>query len=279
MYRLIALDVDGTILNDQHELSDLTREAISQAQSHGAHVCLATGKLLTSVSGLVESLHLTGWQITCNGAALMDAQSRVAIASWPLDSATFTAALSAVRAIAPDQAVAMYTTDTIYTDDTSGKLDCVLAAYHEPPLQHVASLEALDLPALKFLMQGDADRLATLHERLSYALKGRATVLRTTADFVEIVAPGVSKGRALAALAEARGIAREDIVAIGDGENDIPLFEASGVRIAMANAMDALAARANAITASANESGVAHALTALGLAAAGDPSRMRWVRR
>jgi Cof subfamily protein (haloacid dehalogenase superfamily) len=279
MYRLIALDVDGTILDDQHRLSDLTRDAIIQAQRHGARICLATGKLLDSVSFLIEALHLTGWQITCNGAALMDVESRVAIESWPLDAETFAAALAVVRAVAPDQAIAMYTSEAIYTDDTSGALDRVLAAYHEPALHHVVRLEDLDLPALKFLMQGDADRLAELYKRLSAALDGRATVFRTTADFVEIVAPGVSKGCALTTLAEARGVTRGEIVAIGDGENDLPLFEASGVRIAMANAMLALRDRADVITATANQSGVAHALAALGLATAGDPSLARWIRR
>ena len=87
MYRLIALDVDGTLLDSQHRLAPEVRDAIHQAQERGALVCLATGKLLASVTDLTETLHLTGPQITCNGAALMDATTGEAIQSWPIDGA------------------------------------------------------------------------------------------------------------------------------------------------------------------------------------------------
>ncbi|MDE3228673.1 MAG: HAD-IIB family hydrolase, partial [Chloroflexota bacterium] len=89
---------------------------------------------------------------------------------------------------------------------------------------------------------------------------------RTTGDFVEVMAPGVSKGVALGELAARLGVTRDEIVAFGDGENDIPLLAAAGLGIAMANAMPALLARADDITLSNAEDGVAHALRRLGLA-------------
>jgi Cof subfamily protein (haloacid dehalogenase superfamily) len=277
MYQLIALDVDGTLLNSQHSLPQDVRDAVLQAQERGAHVCLATGKLLNSVRDLIHALRLTSSQITCNGAALMDPATGEALRTWPLDSATRTASIGAVRRSAPDQAIAWYTTDAIYTDAAPGELDHILAAYHEPPLHHVERLDGQLPPALKLLMTGDPANLVLLREELATQLAERATVMRTTADFVEIVAPGVSKGVALSALAHTLTIDPQNIVAIGDGENDQSLLEVAGVGIAMANAMPTLARRADAITASADESGVAHALTALGLASAGDPSRLRWV--
>ena len=276
MYRLIALDVDGTLLDSQHRLAPEVRDAIHQAQERGALVCLATGKLLASVTDLTETLRLTGPQITCNGAALMDATTGEALQSWPIDGATREVAITAIRDCAPDQALAWYTTNSIYTDATPGALDSILAAYHEPPLHHVARLDGQLPPALKLLMTGDPAHLAPLRDQLAARLGARATVMRTTADFVEIVSPRVSKGIALRALARSLNIAQAEIVAIGDGDNDLPLFEAAGVGIAMANAMPELKRRAHAISASANEHGVAHALAALGLASAGDASRLRW---
>lgn len=277
MYRLIALDVDGTLLDSQHSLAQDVRDAVLQAQERGALVCLATGKLLVSVYSLIHELHLTSPQITCNGAALMDPVTREALQTWPLSSATRKTSIAAVRRSAPDQAIAWYTTDAIYTDADAGELDHVLAAYHEPPLHHVERLDSQLPSALKLLMTGDPARLALLRAQLATDLAGRATVMRTTADFVEIVSPGVSKGVALSALAHTLSIATKDIVAIGDGENDLSLFEIAGVGIAMSNAMPALSRQADAITASADERGVAHALTALGLASVGDPSRLRWI--
>jgi Cof subfamily protein (haloacid dehalogenase superfamily) len=279
MYQLVALDVDGTLLNSQHRLTSEAQDAIQQAKEHGAHVCLATGKLLISVHYLINALQLAGPQITCNGAALMNSESGEVITSWPIDSTTCQASLTAIREIAPDQAIAWYTANAIYTDSPPGDLDTILAAYHEPPLHHVARLDDQIPPALKLLMTGDPSHLARLRDELTTRLGNRATVMRTTADFVEIVSPHVSKGAALSALAQRLGIARANIVAIGDGENDLSLFEVAGVSIAMANAMPELKRHADAITASADEHGVAHALTGLGLARIGDASRLQWQHR
>ncbi len=278
MYRLIALDVDGTLLDSQHRLAPEVRNAVLQAQEeHGAIVCLATGKLLAAVHDLTTALHLTGPQITCNGAALMDVATDEAMRFWPIDSTTRDVTLAAIREIAPDQAIAWYTTNAIYTDAAPGPLDNILAAYHEPALHHVTRLDDQLPPALKLLMTGDPVHLALLRDQLVARLGALATVMRTTAEFVEIISPNISKGTALSALARRLSIAQPEIVAIGDGENDLPLFEAAGVGIAMANAMPELKRRAHAMTTSADERGVAHALTALGLANEGDASHLRWI--
>ena len=277
MYRLLALDVDGTLLDNQHRLSPLTREAVRQSQGLGVTVCLATGKLLASVRQLSGALELSGPQIACNGAALMDAATGATIQSWQLEPEIRSAALAVIQRVAPELPVAWYTADAIYTDAPRGALDHVLSAYHEPPLQHVARLDHHLPPALKLLMYGDPTWLETLRDDLAKALGDQATVMRTTADFVEIVSHIVSKGRALEALVATLGVTKAETVAIGDGENDISLLRASGVGVAMGNAMPALLRHAQAITASANEDGVAHALTALGLATNGDSSRFRWL--
>ncbi|HEX9036329.1 MAG TPA: Cof-type HAD-IIB family hydrolase [Ktedonobacterales bacterium] len=275
MFELVALDVDGTLLDDQHRLHPTTRDAILEAQQRGARICLATGKLLASVRPLLSELGLHGAQIVCNGAALMDGDSGCVVSAWPLEFDLLSAALATICNIAPDQATAWYSTDAIFTDAPVGPLDDILASYHEPSVRHVSALDGALPPALKLLLTGDPDHLRQLRDHLTAALGGQATVMRTTADFVEIVSPEVSKGRALTALAAQLGINRDSIVAIGDGENDLSLFDASGMGIAMGNAMPALLRRADAVTATANELGVVHALTALGMSSRGDGDKLR----
>ena len=266
MYRLLALDVDGTLLDPDHALSPRVAEAIRTATRRGVTVCLATGKLLASTRSLLAELQLGGQHITCNGAALMDAATGQPVIAWPLKRAQLDLALAAIRALAPETPIAWYTTDTIYADAPPGLLDATLAAYHEPPLRHVARLDHSLPPPLKLLMTGDQQRLLHLRDALRERIGSVVTVVRTTSDFVEVMAPGVDKGAALRALAQRLGVAREEIVAIGDGENDIPLLAAAGRGIAMGNAMPALRQRAAYHTLSNAEDGVAHALVYLGLA-------------
>lgn len=266
MYRLVALDVDGTLLDPSHNLSPRARAAVQSAQRRGTIISLATGKLLASVQPLLSDLGIGGLHITCNGAAVMDATTGAPVVMWALSPSQQDLALAAIRELEPDMPIAWYTTDTIYTDASRGLLDETLAAYHEPPVRHVARLNRTLPPPLKFLMTGDHARLLSLRDALRERLGSAVTVVRTTSDFVEVMAPGISKGAALHELAERLGVPREAIVAIGDGENDIPLLEAAGLGIAMGNAMPALRALTDHHTLSNADDGVAHALERLGLA-------------
>ncbi len=266
MYRLVALDVDGTLLDPSHNLTPRTRDVVRAAHRRGAVISLATGKLLASVRPLLEELGVGGLHITCNGAALMDAATGMPVAAWSLSDAHIEMALAAIHDLAPEMAIAWYTTDAIYTDAPHGLLDETLAAYHEPSVRHVARLDHTLPPPLKFLMTGDHDSLLRLRDGLSARISSHMTVTRTTADFVEVMAPGVSKGVALRELAARLDIPHEATVAMGDGENDISLLDAAGLSIAMGNSMPALFPHAAQTTLSNADDGVAHALERLGLA-------------
>jgi Cof subfamily protein (haloacid dehalogenase superfamily) len=266
MYRLVAIDVDGTLLDPSHNLTPRNRAAVLSARHRGVIVCLATGKLLASVQPLIRELGIDGMHITCNGAALMDSASAAPAVAWALSPTQQTAALAAVHEADAGIPVAWYTSDAIFTDAMPGILDTTLAAYHEPAVRHVTTLDNRLPPPLKFLMTGDETRLLALRDTLLKLIGADMTVVRTTSDFVEIMAPGVSKGVALRELARRLSIAPEEIVAIGDGENDISLIEAAGLGIAMGNAMPALRERASQLTLSNSEDGVADALERLGLA-------------
>jgi Cof subfamily protein (haloacid dehalogenase superfamily) len=262
VYRMIAIDVDGTLLTTAHELSPRVREAVRAARRRGVHVALATGKLLRSVTYLVEALDLDGPQITCNGAAIMDALGGLPLAFWPLEEPALGAALGAVRRADPAIGIAWYTPDAIYTDSRSGALDEVLAAYHEPPLVHVPALDtSLPAPA-KLLVTGTPERLARLRAEVSPGLEAIVTVIGTTPDFLEFFSLDAGKGKALRAIMRMLDLEPGDVLALGDGENDIQLLDAAGCRVAMENAVPSLRAHAQYVTASNDADGVALAVEA-----------------
>jgi 2-C-methyl-D-erythritol 4-phosphate cytidylyltransferase len=256
-YQLIAVDVDGTLLDSAHTLRPRVRGAVRAARARGIQVALATGKLLRSVGTLVAELDLAGPQITCNGAAIMDAGGGPPLALWPLAGAALGLALGAIREADPAIGIAWYTADAIYTDAEAGELDWVLDAYHEPALIHVSTLGAGVPTPTKLLVTGTPGRLAALREAVARRLAGRVQVVTTTPDFLEFLSPEADKGRALGAVMRRLGIPRAGVLALGDGENDLPLLAAAGTGVAMGNAVAALRERARYRTVSNDEDGVA----------------------
>ncbi len=257
MYQLLAIDVDGTLLTSNHELRPRVRQAVRAAREQGLHVALATGKLLRSVAYLVEALDLDGPQITCNGTVIVDAHGGPPLAFWPLEPGALARTLTALRAADPALPVAWYTPDAIYTDAPPGPLDAVLAAYHEPPLLHVPALgDGLPTPA-KLLVTGSSERLAAVRAAVTPQLEDVVQVITTTPDFLEFFHPQASKGVGLRAVMDWLGLEPTQVLALGDGENDISLLDAAGCGVAVANAVPALRARAQRHTASNDDDGVA----------------------
>ena len=261
MYRLLAVDVDGTVLSSSHELSPRVRAALCLARARGLHVALATGKLLRSARTLVQALELTGPQITCNGAVLSRAPDGKVNAFWPLEQVDH--ALAALRATDTDLGIAWYTPDAIYTDSTSGTLDTVLHAYHESPLHHVARLDHRLPPPAKLLITGSPAQLRAVRQSVTPQLDGQVQVIATTADFLEFLSPLATKGNALREVMRELQIAPAEVIAIGDGENDASMLDVAGCAIAMGNAVPHLLAHATHLTASNDDDGVALAVEAL----------------
>lgn len=263
-YRLLALDVDGTILDSSHALRPRVIDAVRAARAAGLQVTLATGKLLPSVRPLLDALALTGPQITLNGAATLDAVTGAADRFCPLDPANVHAVIQTVRAADPDVLVSYFTLDRIYMDDAHPGAR-IFDEYGEGPPIQVPDLLASGLPpAAKILLSGEHDRLARLRARITPLLADRVSITTTTPDFLEFFAFDAGKGLALAALREALDIPREAVIAVGDGENDVPLLREAGLAVAMGNASSpTLLQIADHVTASNDEDGLALFIEAL----------------
>ena len=256
-YQLLALDVDGTLLDSSHTLRPRVAAAVRAAQSSGLTVALATGKLLASVRPLLQEMDVHGPQIVLNGAATQDSITGEPVRFCPLNEADRRTVLNAVHEAAPDVLVSHFALDGIYMDRKHPWAK-IFDEYGEGPPIYVPNLFTGDLPpAAKILISGPPARLAELRAAVTPLLSDRVSITTTTPDFLEFFDPTAGKGKALVALREQLGLPREAVVAMGDGENDLPLLAEAGLAIAMANGAATTRQAAGRIAPSNDEDGVA----------------------
>ena len=263
-YKAIALDMDGTLLTRDHKISSATRAALAQARAHGIKVLLVTGRHFMTARPFHHELALDTPIICSNGAYLYDpAQERI-LAGDPLAVAPLTDLLAQVEA---QQMGALF-----HLSEGIGYIGCedhITRMRHwsanQPDHLKISLLPADDLaswlknPIWKLeLFNQDP---ALLHQFMGQVVEAMPFTRDWAAPYaVELVQPGCSKGNRLALWAESEGIAMENVVAFGDNNNDISMFEQVGLAVAMGNAAAHVQAHADLVTADHNEDGIALAL-------------------
>jgi len=258
--RLLALDLDGTLIDDGLVISPGVRRAIAAAQEHGVAVTLATGRMFDATLPFAHDLGITAPLVCYQGGLIQAPDSDV-----PLYRATMEPAL--VREVLEWQARRGWHV-VLYADD-----DVFIAGQQYPEIFYRSLLgERLvwvdDLsPVLeqhepvKFLVvvaePPEADRIEA---ELRRGFEGRMEVVRSHAMFVEGNPLGVSKGDALRRLAAYLGVPQAQVMAVGDQGNDVPMIAWAGVGVAMGNASHAAKAVADWIAPPLAEDGAAVAI-------------------
>lgn len=237
-YRLLALDLDGTTLNDRSEISDTTAEWIGKAAEAGVTVCVSTGRGKQGAMPYVEQLGLTSPMIFVNGGEIWrspdELHRRIAL------DAEIVARLHRLAAGYPDVWFWAYSTEGIYNK--------------EKWLDDCAALEWL-----KFgYYTEDAKQLA---EILSEIRTWDGLELSNSSPFnIEINPQGVSKATAIAEVCRMLGYSMSEAVAVGDSLNDLEAIKAVGLGVAMGNAQEEVKAAADAVTGTNLEDGVAQVI-------------------
>ncbi|MGZ3680854.1 MAG: Cof-type HAD-IIB family hydrolase [Ktedonobacterales bacterium] len=262
-YRLLVLDVDGTLLDSAHILRPRVADAVRSAQTAGLTVALATGKLLSSVQPLLDAMGVRGPQIVLNGAAIRDTATEATVRFCPLNEGDRRAVIETVRAADRDVLISHFALDTILVDRPHPMFG-IFAEYGEGPVEFVDDLLMPGLPpAAKILVTGVPEQLVALRKAVTPHLEQRVLITTTTPQFLEFFDFAAGKGQALSVLRDALNVPREAIIAMGDGENDVPLLREAGLSVAMANGAEGTRAIADRIAPSNDEDGVAVVLEAL----------------
>lgn len=256
--KLIAVDMDGTLLNSQHQLSPGNEAALRQAMAAGVKIIFATGKTRTSAVPLIEKLGLDTPGVYSQGLIVYHGDGSILYERRLEDSL---ARRIVAFAEAEQCAMVAYSGADIVTNVRDEFTDALIK-YHEPVPRAYGSWDAVFAARAvnKFIMISTKERIDDLRPRLEKVIGREATIVQALDYMVEILPPQTSKGDGLRRVLDYLHIDPAHVLAIGDGENDVEMIQLAGVGVAMGNAMPAAQAVADYIVGTNDEDGVAQAL-------------------
>ena len=266
--RLVAIDLDGTLLDDNKRVSDRTVAALKCLPAAGVRVVIASARPPRSVRHVYRELALDTWQINYNGALVWDEPARRAVDHRPMDPLVVRDLVSIARRHHPQVLVSCEILDRWCTDRFDQTYTTQTGRLFRPNV--VAPLETFctePITKLMFLAAPDVlgDLESVLHDRGPAA---GVTVIRSDPDLIQIMHASASKGVALKTAADYYRVPLEHVMVIGDAVNDIPMLRAAGIAVAMDNAHPLVKQAAHWTAPSNNDHGVHAALVRYGLCGA-----------
>lgn len=253
----IAVDMDGTLLNSQHQLSPRNEEALRRAWAQGVQIIFATGKTRLSAVPIIHKLGLTTPGVYVQGLVIANADGTVRYERLLEHSLALEVA---ELATAVGCSMVAYAGHRLLTNVRNAETD-VFIKYHEPTPEPFGTwARALETPVNKFIMVSTKARIDALRPQLEAAVHGRATIVQALDFMLEILPHGASKGDGVCRLLADLDIPANQLLAVGDGENDVEMLQLAGVGVAMGNAMPSAKQAAPHITGTNDEDGVAQAI-------------------
>lgn len=260
-YRLIAVDMDGTLLTDDKRITRRTEEAVRRTAAAGAYFCLCTGRPLGGVRRYLEQLELTTPTITYNGAVIIDPVSGQHIFERGLEPPA--AAEIWWLGLDADTTICVWSHERLFVNRIDGRVETYKKISGAEPMI-VADFDRLAGEGItKMLWYDEIERINELQERLPSLLINPVNYATSNPRFLEFFDSRVSKAAAMKFLGRYLGIDRSEMIAIGDGYNDLPMLEYAGLGVAMGNAPDDIKARCGFVADTNERDGVAQVLEKL----------------
>jgi Cof subfamily protein (haloacid dehalogenase superfamily) len=267
--KLVATDLDGTLLHSDGSVSDRARAALKSAADAGLVVVFVTGRPPRWLDVLVEDTGYVGVAVGANGAVLYDMTTEEVVSAHTLDQDLMTELVGAIRKEFPQVQFAVeygagFAAEPGYVHDwqINPPYDRRGVAIAKPRVGELA--EIITEPAVKLLAK-DREVDADLFLAAATALVGeRATITHSSSfGLLEISAPGVTKATGLAEIADRHGVAPHQVAAIGDMPNDLPMLQWAGHSYAVANAHPSVQEVADEVVGSNDEDAVAQLIEGL----------------
>lgn len=251
-YKIIALDLDDTLLNDERKVSDFTKETLLECEKKGMYVVLASGRPNTGVIAVSEMLGLKdNYMLSYNGGQIF--RNDEVIFSMDVTKAQLDMMFD--LAVENETCILTYTKDEIlvYNKNEYAQIESDLVGM---PIREVENFKTLDLESVpKAMFVDEPEKVKVMQEK--YANLEGLNVAISKPFFLEFVKTGVDKGQSLLRLGKIVNATVEEIIAFGDSYNDISMLEVAGTSVAMENAVNAVKEICTNSTDTNNNDGVA----------------------
>jgi Cof subfamily protein (haloacid dehalogenase superfamily) len=261
--KLLAVDLDGTLLNSSKKVSQKTLDAL-RCRPDDLRIVIASARPPRSVRLIYQQLGLDTWQINYNGALIWDETAGQAVYHCPMAPELVLKMIDVARDMFEEVLVSCEVMDKWHTDRIDDAYTTETGRLFKPDV--VAPVEQFcNQPITKLMLLGDPRILGRLEPLLYEQFGKQVTLVQTDKDLIQIMDKNVSKAIALQKVAEHYGITRQEIMAIGDAPNDVGMLQWAGVAVAMDNAHPVVKKVAHWIAPSNDDHGVHAALVRYGL--------------
>ncbi len=256
--KLIALDIDGTLTNSKKEITPATLAALTAAMEAGHIVAVASGRPITGIRPIAEKLQLAkygGYVLAFNGGRIVDmATGEVAYqATLPNDVAREIYDYCVSHGLG----MVTYENDNVITGTATDEFMALEARINKMDIVTVEDFKTyIDFPINKCLLTAEDKIAGAAEKELAEKYADSLTIFRSEPFFVEVMPKNVHKATSLEKLLGVLGMDKADLIACGDGYNDLSMIEYAGLGVAMANAQDVVKEAADYVTLSCDEDGL-----------------------
>lgn len=260
-YKLIAFDIDDTLLNSEKLITPKTRNCLLNAQSAGIKLCVASGRLPYGVKPYAEELDVLnngGYYMGFNGGVVLDSNSNL-IGTTFLDSKYIEPVYEVIRPT--NITTIVHKGDVIYADKKVNAYTHIEPDVIGLPLNLVDDIvEFVDWEIPKILLCGEPDELKETEKVLIKKFGYEVDIYFSAPWFLEVMPKGINKGIGIEIVCRDMGIDLSEVIAFGDNYNDIPMLKKAGLGVAMGNADEKVKASADYVTDTCDLDGIAKAL-------------------
>ncbi|MBR2175831.1 MAG: HAD family phosphatase [Clostridia bacterium] len=259
-YKIIALDIDGTLTNSDKIITAETQEKLIEFQKNGGKLILASGRPTMGIVPHAQTLRLKefgGYILAYNGGCVIDCSSGKIVFQDKLPLSVVPEICDVIKNY--PVGINTYEGKNIIVGNDLNKYTRLEAKINGMDIQFVENFtEYVNFDINKLLLQGEPEYILELEKILSEKYKGQLGVFKSEAFFLEIVPSGIDKAMSIDRLLKLIGIKTEECIACGDGFNDISMIKYAGLGVAMSNAKEPVKEAADYITLSNDEDGIAH---------------------